>query len=99
MGGYLLPRDADQQYEFLAERIAREEMQEGDLLFFGNKRITHAGLALNNKEYIHAEGNRYNRVTINSFDPADAHFDAHLLDIVYGLKRVVPRTTQVREFA
>ncbi len=89
MSGYMLPRDADVQYNSLPTAVKRTEMREGDLIFFGSKHITHVALALNEKEYIHAEGQAYNRVTINSFDPADAHFDQRLLDLVYALKRVV----------
>ena len=89
MSGYTLPRDADIQYDFLPTSVPLAEMREGDLIFFGTEYIGHVGLALNEKEYIHAEGSVYNRVTINSFDPADAHFNQHLRDIVYGLKRVV----------
>jgi len=99
MDGYILPRDADQQHAFLTQDVAREEMQEGDLIFFGSGCITHVALALNNKEYIHAEGSRYNRVIINSFDTANAHYDERLLNIVYGLRRVVTEPVSVESAA
>jgi len=89
MGGYIIPRDADQQHDALACSVTREAIQEGDLIFFGRSAITHVGMALNNKEYIHAEGNRYNRVVINSFDPADVHYNPRLDEIVWAVKRVV----------
>jgi|SRR5438876_328454 len=89
MAGYILPRDADQQHDVLSQQVALEEMQEGDLIFFGTKKITHVALALNNKEYIHAEGITYERVVINSFDPTDAHYNARLATIVWSIKRVV----------
>ncbi len=89
MSGYILPRDADQQHDMLPTSVMPNEMREGDLIFFGKAHITHVAIALNAKEYIHAEGQKYNRVTINSFDSADAHFDQRLLDIVYSMKRVV----------
>ncbi len=89
MSGYTLPRDADQQHDSQPYKVKLEEMQEGDLIFFGGKSITHVALALNQKEFIHAEGQEYNHVTINSFDTADAHYNQRLADIVYGLKRVV----------
>ena len=89
MSGYPLPRNADTQYDALPTSVRLEEMREGDLIFFGKEFITHVAIALNAKEYIHAEGQNYNRVIINSFDPADAHFDKRLLELVYGLKRVV----------
>ncbi|QBD79499.1 hypothetical protein EPA93_27370 [Ktedonosporobacter rubrisoli] len=89
MGGYILPRDADQQHDALTHTIKREEMQEGDLIFFGSKSITHVAMALNNKEYIHAAGEPYQRVTINSFDPSQPHYHERLDHIVWAIKRVV----------
>jgi len=88
MSGYDLPRDADVQHDNLSLAVRREEMRAGDLIFFGRESITHVALALNAREYIHAEGQAYNRVNINSFDERDAHFDKRLLDLVWGLKRV-----------
>ena len=89
MGGTILPRDGDQQHDFLPEQVARADMREGDLIFFGSEHITHVGMALNNKEFIHAEGQNYNRVVINSFDPAAAHYYQRLDEIVWAIKRVV----------
>lgn len=89
MGGSIIPRDADQQHDALVDSISREAIREGDLIFFGRNAITHVGMALNNKEYIHAEGSRYNRVTINSFDPTDPRYDQRLDTIVQAVKRVV----------
>lgn len=88
MGGVALPRDADQQYAALAEDISREELRVGDLLFFGRDTITHVALALNRYEYIHAEGQYVNKVTINSLDPAHPSYDARLAGLVRGIKRV-----------
>ena len=88
MGGYIIPRDADQQHDSVPCPIARAAMQQGDLIFFGSQEITHVALALNHKEYIHAEGQHYNHVLINSFDPADAHYYPRLDQIVWGIKRV-----------
>ncbi|GAC1427129.1 MAG: hypothetical protein PVS3B3_26170 [Ktedonobacteraceae bacterium] len=89
MSGYSLPRDADQQHDVLPTSVMLNAIREGDLIFFGKAHITHVAIALNAKEYIHAEGQKYTRVTINSFDPADTHFDKRLLELVYGVKRVV----------
>ena len=88
MGGYLLPRDADQQYAALTQDVPRSEMREGDLIFFATISIVHVALALNSTEYIHAEGNRYGRVLINSFNPNDAHYDRRLDEICYVIRRV-----------
>lgn len=88
-GGYYLPRDADQQDGFLHHAIERPQMRAGDLIFFGSQEITHVGLALNDHEYIHAEGRLYNRVTMNSFRPGDDHYYPRLDQIVWSLKRVI----------
>jgi cell wall-associated NlpC family hydrolase len=89
MGGYYIPRDGDQQDGFLHHAIERSQMRAGDLIFFGSQEITHVALALNAHEYIHAEGQRYNRVTINSFDPRDERYYPRLDEIVWSLKRAV----------
>ena len=89
MGGYMLPRDADQQYDALTQSVERSSMQEGDLIFFGHPSITHVGMALNQKEFIHAEGQDFHRVIIHSLDAADEHYHRRLDELVYGIKRVV----------
>jgi gamma-D-glutamyl-L-lysine dipeptidyl-peptidase len=89
MGGFIIPRDADQQHDFLSHSVPRAEMQEGDLIFFGSKAITHVALALNSREYIHAEGQNYDRVLINSFDAAAPHYYPRLDEIVWAIKRVI----------
>jgi gamma-D-glutamyl-L-lysine dipeptidyl-peptidase len=89
MGGYIIPRDADQQHDFLSHCVKREDIQEGDLIFFGSEAITHVAMALNNQEYIHAEGQNYNHVVINSFDPTSEHYYPRLDEIVWAVKRVV----------
>jgi cell wall-associated NlpC family hydrolase len=87
--GYYLPRDADQQDGFLHHAIERPQMRAGDLIFFGSQQITHVALALNDHEYIHAEGQNYHRVLINSFRSGDEHYYPRLDQIVRGLKRVI----------
>ena len=89
MGGYRIPRDADQQHDALSYSVERSAMREGDLIFFGEKAITHVGMALNDHEYIHSEGQNYNHVVINSFHPGDAHYYPRLDRIVWAMKRVV----------
>jgi hypothetical protein len=88
MAGNSLPRDADQQHDFLSQTVAREEMRAGDLIFFGSKNITHVALALSNQEYIHAEGQNYHRVVINSFDAQSPVYNERLDTIVWAIKRV-----------
>ena len=88
MGGDLLPRDADQQEAFLTKTVEREEMQTGDLIFFGREQITHVALALNRFEYIHAEGQQYNQVIIHSFDQRNPVYNQRLAERVWSIKRV-----------
>jgi gamma-D-glutamyl-L-lysine dipeptidyl-peptidase len=88
MAGYILPRDADQQHDALPQTVAFEAMQPGDLIFFGRS-AAHVGIALNEQEFIHAEGRDFNCVTINSFDPNTSHYSLRLADHVLAIKRVV----------
>jgi cell wall-associated NlpC family hydrolase len=89
MGGYFLPRDGDQQDGFLSHAIQRSCLRAGDLLFFGEHVITHVALALNDHEYIHAEGQHYHRVLINSLRASDEHYYPRLDTIVRSIKRVI----------
>ena len=89
MGGYVIPRDADQQNAFLLQDVDRNQLQEGDLIFFGQQQITHVAMALNNHEYIHSEGQMFHRVIINSFDTADEHYYQRLDKLFWGAKRVI----------
>ncbi len=61
-----MPRDSYQQEEFTS-RINQEELQIGDLIFFGKKRVTHVALYLGNNSYIHSSGKEIgnNKIAIN----------------------------------
>lgn len=89
MGGSILPRDAHQQFDFLQQSVELSDLRQGDLLFFGRERISHVALALNEREYIHAEGKNFNRVLINSFDPASPAYYPELVERLWGIKRVL----------
>jgi gamma-D-glutamyl-L-lysine dipeptidyl-peptidase len=93
MAGYILPRDAKPQYDVLFHNVEREHLQAGDLIFFGYKQITHVALALNKHEYIHAEGQQYNQVTINSLDNAHPAY-SDLAERIWGIKRVYERNKE-----
>ena len=57
--GISIPRDAYQQEAF-AEAVTLEEMQIGDLIFFGNPtKATHVGIYIGNDEYIHSSGKEH----------------------------------------
>jgi len=54
--GIWLPRDAYQQEGF-SQPVTVDELQPGDLVFFGNpEKATHVGLYLGNGDYIHSSG-------------------------------------------
>ena len=50
-----LPRDAYQQAD-IGEKINFDNLELGDLAYFGKNRITHVGIILENKTIIHAHG-------------------------------------------
>ncbi|MDR2622497.1 MAG: C40 family peptidase [Dysgonamonadaceae bacterium] len=79
--GIVLRRDASQQAKTgIPVDIGNgyDRLRPGDLLFFGKKaeggrreRVRHVGIYMGNKEFIHEAG----FVRINSFDPAQPHYD------------------------
>lgn len=59
--GVWLPRDAYQQEAFV-ESVSLEQLQTGDLIFFGPpERATHVGFYLGEGEYIHSSGKEQGR--------------------------------------
>lgn len=104
LNGLELQRDANQQATMGEEiRVGDnfEGLQKGDLLFFGRKatadrpeRITHVGIYLSNKEFIHSPGGA--RVRINSFDPAAPNFAEGLLKSFVRARRIIP-STKIKE--
>lgn len=59
--GIWLPRDAYQQEAFV-QPIALDQLQRGDLIFFGTpERATHVGLSLGDGYYIHSSGKAQGR--------------------------------------
>ena len=73
--------------------VVYEEMQPGDLIFFGRKataekreRVVHVAIYLGDKKFIHSQGD----VHVSSFDPADADFDEYNLNRLLYAVRVLP---------
>lgn len=62
--GRILPRDAWQQ-ALEGKEVSADELQPGDLIFFGRKKITHVAIYAGNGEYIHAS----QMVRRNSLNP------------------------------
>jgi len=59
--GIWIPRDSYQQEAF-TQTISLEEAEPGDLVFFGTpERVTHVGLYLGDRRYIHSSGKEIGR--------------------------------------
>ncbi|MBR4822070.1 MAG: C40 family peptidase, partial [Bacteroidales bacterium] len=77
MNGILLPRDASQQVKCGVE-IPFEEMQAGDLVFFGDTSVGHVALCIGDHKIIHAS----QLVRINSLIPGEeAYYGRNILHI------------------
>jgi cell wall-associated NlpC family hydrolase len=76
--GIPLPRDAGPQAQAVA-RISREELEPGDLLYFGGSpaKITHTGMYIGAGEFIHATAHGQPAVQVSRLD--DAHWTARLV--------------------
>lgn len=95
LNGQVIPRDASQQInegEEVDTEKNWENLQVGDLLFFGEKatddrkeRVVHVGMWIGNNEFIHSRG----RVRISSFDPASPNYDEYELNRYLRTKRIV----------
>jgi gamma-D-glutamyl-L-lysine dipeptidyl-peptidase len=75
--GIELPRDADQQFaDPNADAVAREKLEPGDLLFFGDdeKSISHVGLYLGDGRFINATTHQVPSVHEDRLD--DPHWSA-----------------------
>jgi len=97
INGFELPRDADQQSRLGVEIDPGkdfENLKPGDLLFFGQKsedgkpeKITHVGIYLGNKEFIHCSG----KVSIDSFDPKAPNFNEYRYKTFVKAKRLIEK--------
>ncbi|MFC3414662.1 C40 family peptidase [Algoriphagus hitonicola] len=95
LNGQVIPRDASQQInegEEVDTDKNWENLQVGDLLFFGEKatsdrkeRVVHVGMWIGNNEFIHSRG----RVRISSFDPENPNYDEYELNRYLRTKRIV----------
>jgi hypothetical protein len=94
--GIILPRDASLQFNQgqeidLSKDI--EQLQMGDLLFFGMKddsgfHITHVAIYKGNSEFIHSSGT----VMINSLDSTRTNYDEYRKRSLLGAKRILNHT-------
>jgi hypothetical protein len=69
LNGVELLRDADIQYTQPGlEPVAREDLEAGDLVFFGQSSITHVGMYIGNGQFIHATAHQRPVVQISSLE-------------------------------
>lgn len=79
--GLLIYRDAKIMPGFPVHRIEREELKEGDLIYFPG----HMAIYLGNQRYIHSTAHKESAgVTINSFNPHDRCYRADLSEKITG---------------
>jgi hypothetical protein len=71
--GILIPRDAYQQEAF-GEPVSLDELQIGDLIFFGTPvKATHVGIYIGDRAYIHSSGKEHghNGIAISEISGSD----------------------------
>ena len=95
LNGIILPRDASQQIQAGIEVDSEknfENLQPGDLLFFGRKatedspeRVIHVGMWIGDNKFIHAMGD----VHISNFDSEAEDFDQYNYDRYLRTKRIL----------
>jgi len=71
--GIIIPRDANVQATWQgAEAVERERLEPGDLLFFGESKITHTGMYIGNGQFINAT--THARPVVQICDLADPYW-------------------------
>ncbi len=95
LNGIILPRDASQQVnigEPINTKDKLENLEPGDLLFFGEKgntltkqKITHVAIYIGDGDYINASG----KIKINSFSKDKSNYSAYRDDSFVCAKRVL----------
>jgi len=95
LNGIILKRDASQQVntgELIEVKNGWENLQAGDLLFFGRKadgekkeRITHVAIYIGDGDFIHAAG----RVRINSLNPTKTYYSKYRDNSFIRAKRIL----------
>ncbi len=95
LNGMIIPRDASQQVhtgQQIDEQGNFENLEEGDLLFFGKKatetskeKVVHVGMWIGNNEFIHAS----NMVRISSINPVAENYDEYNLKRYLRTKRIL----------
>ena len=75
-----LPRTAREQSR-IGKNVAREELVEGDLVFFNTRRaFGHVGIYIGNNEFVHAAAGRQRMVKIDTLEKP--YYDKHFIKAV-----------------
>ena len=83
--GVQMPRDAQPQADWSGVKsISQEELQPGDLLFFGSsdKKITHTGIYIGTDEFIHATAHTHPVIQVSKLS------DPHWTKLLVATRRV-----------
>lgn len=88
MHGIILQRDASQQTKY-GELVPVEDnydqLQPGDLIFFGENRVTHVGIYISDYEFIHASG----LVKVNSLNKEAPNYSPSRESSIIRARRIV----------
>lgn len=75
--GLQIPRNSRAQVKCsLFTPVDREDLQPGDLVFFGQTRVTHVGMYLGNDEFIHSGVTEMPMIMISNINNDKYHFQA-----------------------
>ncbi|MCF8336123.1 MAG: C40 family peptidase [Bacteroidales bacterium] len=88
MHGIILQRDASQQTkhgELIPVKDNYEALKPGDLLFFGENRVTHVGIYIGDHQFIHSSG----LVKINSLNENDPNYNEARANSLIRVRRIV----------
>jgi len=69
--GIQLPRSTREMITLDAPKVARSELEPGDIIFFNNRgrgRVSHAGIYLGDDQFIHSSSSRSGGVRIDSLE-------------------------------
>lgn len=69
--GLQLPRSSRDMINIDAPKVARDELEPGDLLFFstaGRNRVSHAGIYMGDNQFIHSSSSRSGGVRVDSLE-------------------------------
>jgi gamma-D-glutamyl-L-lysine dipeptidyl-peptidase len=90
--GAIIPRDADQQYEGIPYIVQRDDLRAGDFLYFASQgRVTHTGIMLDRRRYIHAKGAPESMVILTGLGPGETNYSRALAGHYAGARRPFAR--------